>query len=172
MIGNIFYTNIYIFFCPRGWDQSYTGFLHSSFSCSVQWSSITDYKFSKSCVLLLPHLWSQWWQLDIIWANYSRSFPLLISLWRRNGFTFLFTKSHVHPQMCSASNVWSVTTECLRWPEQVREGASDDWLHAHTARACSLLHRLHWLHSMHKASLRSTWASGWLLTSQLFVWDS
>lgn len=150
-----------IFFFPKGWNQSYTGFLPSSFSFSVHWSIITDYKFSKSCVLLLPCSWCQWWKLDIIWANYSRSFPLLISLWRSNGFTFCL-QNPMHAHRCvprTTCEEWLLTASGGR--SRCGKARQDS---PHGARACSLLHRLHWLHSECETPLHSMRTSGWLLT--------
>lgn len=74
---------------------------------------------------------------------------------------FLSTKSHACPQMCSSNNVRRVTADCLRRPEQGGKARQDS---PHGARACSLLHRLHWLHSECETPLHSMRTSGWLLT--------
>lgn len=128
-INYIFYK--YSFFCPKGWDQIYTGFSPSSFSISVHWNSITDYKFSKSCVLLFPCFWSQWCQLDIIWAN--------LAITTAEVFPFSSPCGGVYNIPCTPTEVFlKPCVKCDRWVPQVPRAGVGRSVRGFTAHAwCS-----------------------------------
>lgn len=128
------------FFSPRAWDQGTLDFYPAAsqfFSALKQHHWLWIQQVLCFITSMFVSMF-QWWQLDIIWTNYSRSYPLLISLWRSNGFTFLCTKSHAYPRTCSLNNVCSDPWE-PQVPRAGREGTSEDSLHAHGAHLCSLL---------------------------------